>query len=58
MSIPLVGSGRSGNRPSGRVSSESGIDLDCVPRVGKLLEKFQVTDLVGKNSHYKGFRAC
>ena len=48
MSIPLVGSGRSVDRPSGRVSSESGIDLDCVPRVGKLLEKFQVTDLVGK----------
>ena len=42
--IPRVGLGKSGNRPSGRVGSGSGIASKCTPRVGK----FQVLDLVRK----------
>ena len=33
MSIPRVGSGRSDDRPSGRVGFGSGIALKCIPSV-------------------------
>ena len=48
MSIPRVGSVRSGNRPSGWIGSGSCIALYCIPRVGNFLAKFQILDLVGK----------
>ena len=49
------GSGRSGNRPSGRVGSGSGFALLCILRVGNFLANFKVIDLVEK---IRGFRAC
>ena len=44
----FLGSGRLGNRPSGRVGFGSGIALQCIPRVGNFLVNFEVIDLVEK----------
>ena len=45
VSIPQVGFGRSGNRPSGRVDSGSGNALLNIPRVNNSLVNFKVIEI-------------
>ena len=58
VSVPRIGLGRSGNRPSGRVGSGLGYCLIMYARVRQLFSKLPSHRLSWISSHYRHFRAC